>query len=268
MDLALPATDPLAPETILAFAAELAEAARPIALAYFRTPLDIVTKADESPVTLADRAIEVRLRGLIEARFPDHGIFGEEMGVKPGATPGSGPVWVIDPIDGTKSFVTGLPLFGTLVAFLDGGVPLVGLIDMPALGERWTGVPGQARFGAEPARTSTCRSLSAARFFTTSPEGFAGADEARYRRLSAATALRRFGGDCYAYGLLASGHCDLIAETGLQPYDYMALVPVIRAAGGVITDWAGEDLTLASDGRVLAAATPDLHAEALAILRA
>ncbi|MFJ7440569.1 histidinol-phosphatase [Methylorubrum thiocyanatum] len=258
----------LTPEDVLAFAAELAEAARPIARAYFRTPLDIVTKADESPVTLADRAIEARLRGLIEARFPDHGIFGEEMGVKPGREPGTGPVWVIDPIDGTKSFVTGLPLFGTLIAFLDGGAPVVGLIDMPALDERWTGLPGQARFGSEPARTSPCRSLSAARFFTTSPEGFSGADEVSYRRLTAKAALRRFGGDCYAYGLLASGHCDLIAETGLQPYDYMALVPVIRAAGGVITDWSGEDLTLASDGRVLAAATPELHAEALAILRA
>ncbi|BAU92638.1 L-histidinol-phosphate phosphatase [Methylorubrum populi] len=267
MGLAAPATGTLAADDILAFAAELAEAARPIARAYFRTPLDIVTKADESPVTLADRAIEARLRSLIEARFPDHGIFGEEMGVKPGTAPGNGPVWVIDPIDGTKSFVTGLPLFGTLIAFLDGGVPLVGVIDMPALGERWTGRPGQALFGAEPARTSGCRSLSAARFFTTAPDGFIGEDAARYRRLSAATALRRFGGDCYAYGLLASGHCDLIAETGLQPYDYMALVPVIRAAGGVVTDWAGADLTLASDGRVLAAASPELHAQALALLR-
>ncbi|HEV2545133.1 MAG TPA: histidinol-phosphatase [Methylobacterium sp.] len=267
MDRPPPTTGTLAPEEILAFAVELAEAARPIAQAYFRTPLDIVTKADASPVTLADRAIEARLRGLIEARFPDHGVFGEEMGVKPGKSPDTGPVWVIDPIDGTKSFVTGLPLFGTLIAFLDGGAPVVGLIDMPALGERWTGVPGEARFGAEPARTSACRSLSQARFFTTAPDGFVGADAARYRRLVAQTALRRFGGDCYAYGLLASGHCDLIAETGLQPYDIMALVPVIRAAGGIITDWNGEDLGLHSDGRVLAAATPELHAEALAVLQ-
>ena len=260
-------TGTLAPDDILAFAAELADAARPLALAYFRTPLDILSKADESPVTVADRTIEAHLRGLIEARFPDHGIFGEEMGVKPGREPGTGPVWVIDPIDGTKSFVTGLPLFGTLIAFLDGGVPLVGLIDMPALGERWTGLPGQARFGTGPARTSGCRSLSEARFFTTAPDGFIGDDEARYRRLVARTALRRFGGDCYAYGLLASGHCDLIAETGLQPYDTMALVPVIRAAGGVITDWDGDDLGLRSDGRVLAAASPELHAQALAVLR-
>ncbi len=258
---------PLSPEDILAFAIELAEAARPLALRYFRTPLDILTKADESPVTIADRTIEAHLRGLIEARFPDHGIFGEEMGVKPGRHPVLGPVWVIDPIDGTKSFVTGLPLFGTLIAYLDHGAPLVGVIDMPALAERWTGVPGVARFGSTPARTSGCRRLEEARFFTTSPEGFVGADEAAYRRLIARTALRRFGGDCYAYGLLASGHCDLIAETGLQPYDIMALVPVIRAAGGVITDWAGADLTLTSDGRVLAAATSELHAEALKVLQ-
>ncbi len=251
------------PADLLAFAEDLADAARPVAMRFFRTALDVVAKADASPVTQADRAIEALLQARIEARFPTHGIFGEEMGVKPG----DGPVWVIDPIDGTKSFVTGLPLFGTLIALLDNGRPILGVIDMPALGERWTGQPGEALFGGAPSRTSSCRTLSEARFFTTTPDGFSGADEARYRRLVSQVGIRRFCGDCYAYGLLASGHCDLVVETGLQPYDYLALVPVIEAAGGCITDWEGAALTLGSDGRVLAAATPDLHAAALAILR-
>ncbi len=251
------------PADLLAFAEDLADSARPVAMRFFRTALDVVAKADASPVTQADRAIEALLRARIEARFPTHGILGEEMGVKPG----DGPVWVVDPIDGTKSFVTGLPLFGTLIALMEDGRPLVGVIDMPALGERWTGRPGQALFGGAPARTSDCRTLGAARFFTTTPDGFLGEDEARYRRLVGQVGIRRFCGDCYAYGLLASGHCDLVAETGLQPYDYLALVPVIEAAGGVVTDWEGAALTLASDGRVLAAATPDLHGAALAILR-
>lgn len=258
MALALPS-----PAEILAFAEDLADTARPLAMHSFRTALDIVSKADASPVTQADRAIEALLRARIEARFPEHGIFGEEMGVKPG----QGPVWVVDPIDGTKSFVTGLPLFGTLIALVDEGRPLVGVIDMPALGERWTGMPGQALFGGAPARTSGCRELAGARFFTTTPDGFVGEDELRYRRLVSRVGIRRFCGDCYAYGLLASGHCDLVAETGLQPYDYLALVPVIEAAGGIITDWDGMALTLDSDGRALAAATPDLHRAALAILR-
>lgn len=250
--------------SLLAFAGELADIARPIAMKHFRTALDIVSKADESPVTIADRTIEAEIRARIEAHFPEHGIFGEEMGVKEG----SGPVWVIDPIDGTKSFVTGLPLFGTLIALLDEGRPVLGLIDMPALEERWTGGPEGASLNGAPARVGTCRDLSQARFFTTSPEGFAGADLDAYTRLLAATGLRRFGGDCYSYGLLASGHCDLIAECGLQPYDYMALVPVIESAGGTVTDWNGRDLTLQSDGRVLAAATAELHAQALEVLKA
>ncbi len=249
-------------DALLRFAEELCDLARPIALRHFRTALDIVTKADESPVTVADRAIEAALRARIEAHFPEHGIFGEEMGVKPG----SGPTWVIDPIDGTKSFVTGLPLFGTLIALWDGERPLFGAIDMPALGERWLGGPSGATFNGAPARTSACRMLGDARFMTTSPEQFRGADEALYRRLVERTAIRRYGGDCYAYGLLASGHADLVVECGLQPYDYAALVPVIEAAGGVVTDWAGARLTLGSDGRILAAATPALHAEALALI--
>ncbi|MCM2503819.1 histidinol-phosphatase [Aureimonas altamirensis] len=259
-----PASASVPHSTLLSFAEDLADAARPIALSHFRTRLDVESKADDSPVTIADRAIEARLRAMIEQRYPTHGIFGEETG----ATPGDGSLWVIDPIDGTKSFVTGIPLFGTLLAHLHHGVPVLGIVDMPILGERWTAeAGGTALLNGVPVRTSDCRTLASARFMTTSPEGFRGRDEAAYLRLSGAVALRRFGGDCYGYALLASGHCDVIAECGLQPYDYLALVPVIESAGGVVSDWNGAPLGLNSDGRVLAAATPELHHAAMALLQ-
>lgn len=248
--------------TYLAFAAELADAARPLALSYFRTPLDIISKLDESPVTIADRTIEKHMRAMIEARFPHHGIYGEEMGIKEG----NAFTWVLDPIDGTKSFITGFPLFGTLVSLTYEEDPFCGLIDVPATGERWTGKPGETLFADKRAATSTCEALEQARFYTTSPDMFSDAENDCFERLSKASKLRRFGGDCYIYGLLASGHCDIALETGLQPYDYMALVPVVRGAGGCITDWEGNDLSVHSEGRVLASATPKLHDEALALL--
>jgi inositol-phosphate phosphatase / L-galactose 1-phosphate phosphatase / histidinol-phosphatase len=249
-------------DAYLAFAGELADTVRPIVLSYFRTPLDIVYKPDESPVTTADRTIERHLRERIEARFPEHGIFGEEMGIKPG----NAFTWIIDPIDGTKSFITGFPLFGTLISLVHDERPFCGLIDIPATGERWTATPGGALFNGGPARTSACDTVAAARFYTTSPDMFAGREADMFERLSKSAKLRRFGGDCYMYGLLASGHCDLVLEAGLQPYDYMALVPIVQGAGGCITDWDGSELSLRSDGRVLASATPKLHTEALALI--
>ena len=246
----------------LAFAEALAAAARPLARSYFRTPLDVISKIDDSPVTIADRAIEKHLREMIEARFPDHGIYGEEFGVKKG----DAFTWVLDPIDGTKSFITGFPLFGTLISLAYQSKPYCGVVDIPATGERWLGQPGGTTFAGKPARTSSNANLSDARFYTTSPDMFTGADIACFERLSKATRLRRFGGDCYIYGLLASGHCEIVLETGLQPYDYMALVPIVTGAGGSITDWQGNALSFHSDGRVLASANPKLHDHALTLL--
>ncbi|WP_413629312.1 histidinol-phosphatase [Methylobacterium sp. W2] len=246
----------------LAFAHRLADFAAPLARHYFRTELPVEAKADASPVTAADRAIESLLRAEIRSVYPDHGILGEEEGgdfERP-------LTWVIDPIDGTKSFITGMPLFGTLIALVADGRPIVSVIDMPALSERWCGTGEAAWFGGRPARTSD-RHLSEARLFATSPDIFAGRDSEAFARLSEAVGLRRFGGDCYAYGLLASGHCDLVVEAGLQIYDVMALVPVVEGAGGVITDWDGRALTPAFDGRVVAAANAGLHADALRHLR-
>lgn len=260
----MPITDisPQEAATYNAFAAELADTTRPLALSYFRTQLDVISKLDESPVTIADREIEKHLREMIGARFPDHGIYGEEFGVKKG----NAFTWVLDPIDGTKSFITGFPLFGTLISLTFEEKPFCGLIDIPATGERWQGMPGQTLFAGKPARTSGCESLSEARFYTTSPDMFVDSEAEIFERLSRKARLRRFGGDCYIYGLIASGYCDIALETGLQPYDYMALVPVVAGAGGCITDWKGNALSIHSDGRVLASATPRLHDEALSLL--
>lgn len=250
-------------DELLAFASELADAARPIAMEYFRGPLEIDSKADLSPVTVADRAIEAALRRRIESRFPDHGILGEEFATRPGDQF----TWVLDPIDGTRSFITGMPLFGTLIALLQGGKPVLGVVDFPALSERWTGAAGQAtRHQSKVARTSACLQLADARCYSTSPDLFVGEDLQRFNAVSSRASMRRFGGDCYAYALLASGHCDLVVEAGLQAYDYLPLVSIIEGAGGKISDWQGRPLTLESDGRVLAASTNALWEESLAHL--
>lgn len=250
-------------DELLAFAGELADVARPIAMEYFRGPLEIDSKADLSPVTIADRAIEAAMRRLIEGRFPGHGILGEEFANRPG----DHFTWVLDPIDGTRSFITGMPLFGTLIALLHDGQPVLGVVDFPALSERWTGAAGQAtRHQSKAARTSACLRLADARCYSTSPDLFAGEDLQRFNTLSFRASMRRFGGDCYAYALLASGHCDLVVEAGLQAYDYLPLVSIIEGAGGKISDWQGRPLTLESDGRVIAAATAPLWSESLAHL--
>ena len=254
-----------------AFAARLAEEAGAVALRWFRQPLEVELKGDESPVTAADRAVETHLRAALEARFPEHGILGEEFApVRPEADS----VWVIDPIDGTRSFITGWPIWGTLLALTVAGRAVLGVVEMPALGERWVGVAGGGAWysahGAPWRRCAAraCDRLAAARFYTTSLLYFDGAERRRIEAVAAACHTPRFGGDCYGYGLLADGHIDLVIENRLQPYDYLAIIPVVEEAGGVITDWQGRPLTMASDGRVIAAATPGLHAEALALLAA
>lgn len=253
-------------DDLVEFAGQLAELSGTVCRRYFRTDMQISHKADASPVTIADRSAEEVIRRKIMERFPDHGLFGEEHGrINPDKTQS----WIIDPIDGTKSFITGMPTFGTLIAHLSDGVPVLGLIDIPALSERWLGVAGRrTSFNGRPCATSDCAQLETARIYTTSPDMF---DEPGWRdftRISDRAALRRFGGDCYAYGLLASGHVDAVMEMSLEPYDFMALIPVIESAGGVISDWNGHPLDEHSKGRVLATATASLHGEILALLNA
>ena len=253
------------PAATLDLAMRLADTARRLARASFRTALAVQIKADGSPVTAVDREIETEMRRLIRATFPTHAIRGEEYGAEGDREF----TWVLDPIDGTKSYITGFPLFGSLIALVRGGRPLLGVIEAPILGERWVGAAGRAtRLNGEPAAGSACRSLERAVVYTTSAELFDPEDRAGFERVGARCALRRFGGDCYLYGLLASGHCDLVIESRLKPHDFMALIPVIEGAGGRISDWAGRPLGLESDGRVVAAATEALWREAIERLEA
>ena len=250
-----------------ALAERLADAAGAAIRPFFRRPIALKTKADASPVTEADRAAEAAMRALLAEHVPDHGVLGEEFGATGLDREW---VWVLDPIDGTKAFLSGLPTFGTLVALLHRGRPVVGVIDQPILRERWVGVAGQpTTFNGAPVRTRACAALAEASLFATSPEMFAAADAEAFGSLAARVRLTRFGLDCYAYGMLALGFVDLVVEAQLAPYDYLALAPVIEGAGGRITDWGGAPLGLAgSDGRVLAAGDPSLHAAALAALAA
>lgn len=257
---------PTFPEQTLRIANALADAAAAESMRWFRTPLDIVTKADESPVTLADRAAETAMRAILGAQCPADGIYGEEHGAE---RLDAGRIWVLDPIDGTRSFITGSPLWGVLIGLVEAGRVTLGVVEMPVLGERWIGQAGVgARRNGEAVRVSACSDVDKARIVTTSPDIFAPADWAAFDRLSRRCAMRRFGGDCYGYAQLAGGTIDLVVEAGLQPYDYLGPTGLIEAAGGVVTDWQGRPLGLASDGRVIAAATPALHRSALDLLNA
>jgi inositol-phosphate phosphatase/L-galactose 1-phosphate phosphatase/histidinol-phosphatase len=252
------------PDAFLDLALRLADAAGPIIKRHFRSGAAIVDKADLSPVTIADRDSEAAMRALIAKEAPDHGILGEEHGAD---RIDAEYVWVLDPIDGTKSFVTGKPLFGTLISLTHRGTPVIGIIDQPVLGERWVGVAGSpTRFDGQPIATRACADLSDAWLYSTTPYMFSGADEVSFKRLADSVKFPLFGCDCYAYGMLASGWTDLVCEVSLKPYDWCALVPVIEGAGGIITDWEGRKLTISSGGRVLAAGDPRLHAQALKLL--
>jgi myo-inositol-1(or 4)-monophosphatase len=242
---------------LAAFAGSLADAARAVTLgAADRAAEDKNAGGVYDPVTAADREAERTIRALIEAVHPDHGIAGEEFQEKAGA---GRFVWSLDPIDGTRAFICGLPSWTTLIALLDEGVPVVGLIDAPTLDERYLGFAG-----ATGLKASDCRRLAEARLSTTDPYLFAGAEAEGFERLRRAARLTRYGLDAYAYARLAAGSIDLVAESGLKPHDYNALIPVVRAAGGVIGNWRGEaDF---SEGQVLAAATPELFEAAVKIL--
>ena len=253
------------PAHYLDFAETLASAAGTAIRPHFRQPIAVDAKADRSPVTVADRESELAMRRLIAARYPDHGIIGEEFGrIREGAEL----VWVLDPIDGTKSFISGVPLFGTLIALLHRGRPILGLIDQPVSGERWIGAAGRPTLlNGNRIRARACAAPAAATLFCSSPTMFKPAEAPRFQRLHDAVRLVRWSADCYAYGLLATGFVDLVVEAAMKPYDYAALIPVVEGAGGLITDWAGKPLTLESDGTVLAAGDAGLHAAALALLK-
>lgn len=252
------------PPEFVALAHRLADAARPVVRHYFRTPVSVDTKKDSSPVTIADREVETAMRAIIKETFPGHGILGEEHGTENG---GAEYVWVLDPIDGTMAFITGKPSFGTLIALARDGVPILGVVDQAILDERWIGGDGHpTTLNGQPACVRPCDDLSKAYAYTTGPEFFDAATLPAWTRIAARVRQPRYGCDCYAYALLTSGFVDLVVEAGLKPYDYSALAPVIANAGGTVTDWAGQPLTITSDGRVCAAGDARLHAQALRVL--
>ncbi len=250
------------------FVNELANLSGQAILPFFRTALTADDKSRGGafdPVTEADRAGEAVMRGLIRRTFPDHGVIGEEYGDE---NAGAEYVWVLDPIDGTKAFIAGLPLWGTLIGLMRNGSPAYGLMNQPYTGERFFGDGGSAAFrghnGERRLKTRRCANLGDALLSTTSPKMFPGSTLAGYERVEREVRLARYGYDCYAYCMLAAGHIDLVVEAGLKPYDIVALIPVIEGAGGVVTGWDGGPAT--NGGSILAAGDRRLHDAALKLL--
>lgn len=252
------------------FVARLAEASGAAIMPHFRAPLSVTNKAGGDaydPVTVADHAAEDAIRALIKAAFPQHGIYGEEHGYEAGD---SGLTWVIDPIDGTRAFITGVPLWGTLIALHDGEKPILGVMDQPFTHERFVGFGRTAELrmpgSTTPLRTRPCASLGEARLQCTHTAMFNAGERTVFDDLARRVRLTRFSGDCYAYCMLAAGSIDLIVESGLMPYDVQALIPIIRAAGGLMTNWSGGDC--GNGGQVIAAGDKRVHEQAMQVLAA
>lgn len=240
----------------LALAHRLADAAGAAIRPLFRGQWSEERKDDRSYVTEADRAAEAAMRAILESERPDDGIHGEEYGL---TREGAARQWVLDPIDGTTSFIAGRPIFGTLIALVQDGWPVIGIIDQPILKERWAGRVGEATtFNGQAVRTRPCPDLAEAVLATTSPNAFSNDEADGFMGLARGVAERKivWGGDCYSYGLLASGHIDVVCEAQLKLHDFAALVPVIEGAGGTMSDWQGHPLDAGSDGRVLALGDP------------
>jgi histidinol phosphatase-like enzyme (inositol monophosphatase family) len=256
-------TSALSPDLII-FAERLADAARGAIRPYFRQSFAVETKPNRTPVTIADRAAEEAMRRLITETFPAHGIVGEELGAE---REDAEFVWILDPIDGTKSFATGLPIFGTLIALVHDGRPVIGIIDQPILTERWLGVRGRpSLFNGKPAKTRPCSDLANAALFATTFDRFNRSEMARFQKLVEMTSINRLSGDCYAYGLLALGLADVVVDAEMKPHDFAALVPVIEGAGGAIGDWEERPLPMRRPSRVAAVGDPKLFGAVCAVL--
>lgn len=253
---------------LLPVAHRLADAARAAILPHFRTAMTADNKLEGGfdPVTVADRAAEKAMRDVLQKERPQDAILGEEFGRADGD---SGLTWVLDPIDGTRGFISGTPTWGVLISLNDASGPVLGVLDQPYTGERWSAAPGVARFdgphGSAPLRTRATQTLAEATLFTTFPEVGTEQDRAGFDAVKEQVKLTRYGTDCYAYGLVALGQVDLVIEAGLNAYDICAPIAVVQAAGGIVTDWKGGPAH--EGGRAVAAANPQVHAAALAILQ-
>jgi myo-inositol-1(or 4)-monophosphatase len=254
-------------DAYMAAAEAAADVAGAVIRPFFRAGVAADLKGDASPVTIADRTAELAIRAVIGERFPGHGILGEEF---PTTNAGASLQWVLDPIDGTRAFITGRPVFGTLIALLRDGVPVLGVIDQCVTGERWVGVAGRGTTFRGPfggvAGCRPCASLAEAELSCTSPEMFVNDEFARWQGLARAVRRTSYGGDCYAYGLIALGQIDIAAESTMKIWDWAALVPVIEGAGGRLVDWQGRALRADSAGDVLAVGDPGLLDQAMRVL--
>jgi myo-inositol-1(or 4)-monophosphatase len=254
-------------QDLVGFAHKLADEAGAVILSHFRSRGDVANKsaAGFDPVTEADQGAELAMRRLIEAEFPSHGISGEEF---PDKANDDAYRWVLDPIDGTKAFITGLPVWGTLIGLTHHDQPVLGVMDQPYLGERFWNADGKAFFRSprreQPIRTRQCGSLASAILGATTPDMFEGEEGRRFRNLSEACRMTRYGGDCYLYCMLAMGLVDIVAEASLKPFDIVALIPIIEAAGGIVTTWSGSDPS--GGGQILAVGDPALHDAAMRAL--
>jgi len=248
----------------LAFGNRLADESRLMHREFQSGPPDVEFKADNSVVTAMDKAIESRLRELITTQYPDHGIIGEEQEA---TNPGAEINWVLDPIDGTAAFIAGMPVYGTLIALAMEGTPILGIVDIPAVEQRWRGASGRPTTkNGIICRTRKCRDMSKAVLINCNPDILSATERPALDSLRKVTARRIYGGASLAYGLLAEGRVDLAVDSGFMVHDFAAHVPVIQGAGGKITDWAGRPLTLESGRRILAAGDPALHREALEMI--
>jgi myo-inositol-1(or 4)-monophosphatase len=250
------------------FVNELATLSGQAILPFFRSAIPAEDKSRGGvfdPVTEADRAGEAAIRQLIKRSFPDHGIVGEEFGRE---REDAEYVWVLDPIDGTRAFIAGLPTWGTLIGLTRNGVPCFGMMHQPFTGERFFGGGGSATFrgpgGERKLQTRRCASLMEATLATTSPKLFSGDSLRAYDRVESVARLTRYGCDCYAYSMVAAGHIDLVIESGLKPYDIVALIPIIEGAGGIVTSWDGG--SAAEGGSIVAAGDRRVHAAAVELL--
>lgn len=255
----------LDPNEYIPFAEELANLSGQIIRKYYNRDIPFEVKEDASPVTKADKEVERSLRAYIRTQYPDHGIIGEEF---EDTNPDADYLWYLDPIDGTKSFMIRRPIFGTLISLIHNNQPILGLIDQPILGERWTGAKGYAtNFNHNPTESRSCGCLAEAVLCTTSPNLFSEDDFEKFERIRKKSQYTVYGGDCYSYGLVARGDVDIVIETGLQLHDFLAFRNIIEGAKAIITDWDGHPITTESDGRVIVAGDKRVHAEALKLLK-
>ena len=251
-------------ETYVDLAERLAEASGKIVRRHFRSLSGVGEKQDLTPVTIADKEAEFAMRKMIQVEYPDHGIIGEEGG---NTLQNNEFVWVLDPIDGTKNYASGSYQFGTLISLLEEGTCILGIIDQPVLKERWLGVRGRpTTFNADPVQARTCDELTDAWMYSSNPGMFELDNQKRFASLASRVKYSLFGTDCIGYGLVASGFTDIICEAQMKPWDYAAHIPIIEGAGGVISDWKGNPLTLYSGGTVLACGDARIHKAALEVL--